>query len=158
MQELTRSLASLKWQEDGISQLGDAISSPQRVEFIIQRQSGKSPIGASDCDEFAAYACECITDMVGRRVFEILDGPWIVSILWEGNKKIEGHNVCAWKYTDSARKRIVYGHIGNWNSGIPFLNFNSLEEIAKSVANTNNLLGYAWCDRDLSLCGLKLIK
>lgn len=85
------------WKRDGLSELFDAVCSPQKVEAV--GFNNESPHG-NDCDEVAIWLTNVVeenlphfsylSDMSGR-----INGACFFTVVWQENAfKFNGHNVC----------------------------------------------------------------
>lgn len=101
MRELVSAVRQMQWTADTWKELYDAISSPQKVEYILQhgrQYDGKKLVG--DCDEFAIYEANVIAASIKDwKWIDGWDNPRLMSICWVSetdarNVGFGGHNVC----------------------------------------------------------------
>ena len=104
------SLTCLKWSKDGPRELWDAVSDPRWVQYCLYQVAlGKEqPIGALDCDDFAAWAATVISPDYH---------PRCLCVMWmDGGWKLKGHTVCKWFNDDNG----TWNHVGNWGLRGPY--------------------------------------
>ena len=92
-------MSTCKYLPDGIKQLGDAISYPGRVQFIIDHWPEDTRL-IGDCDEFAIYEVNAIEASLAAGCLAAYDGLTVKSakfmtVNWlDSTGKFDGHNVC----------------------------------------------------------------
>lgn len=152
LEEVENVVSKMHWQRDGIFELGDAISDPAATYF--RHVNGID--GAMDCDEMAIFAATVIKDMAAKG--RILDkGIWpdrvfLLSVPWIDEKgKVGGHNICTFYYIDNDTKEYKWAHISNWFGGRIIWNFDTLDDVLKSILITKTSIGYGLVTPDLKL-------
>jgi hypothetical protein len=98
LDELGHYMQKFKWRADGWRQLGDAISHPEHVQWLMT--TGAVFIG--DCEDFACYEVS-----VAKTLKEVKSAK-IMTIIWHSDK-YEGHNVCLIEYMDGTLSYMDYG-------------------------------------------------
>jgi len=139
--ERMRGMAKL-WTPDPWWVGGDFWSYPQKLEHA--RALGVA-VDAVDCDEFATYCCEALSELVtwhGVRVLGVLQVVWRKP----GSRKYKGHHVCLYQHERDGEgtKAGMYGHIGNWGR---FEGFRSRAHAARHVAMGGTIVT-SWLCRD----------
>jgi hypothetical protein len=85
---------STAWRPDSRQELGDAISLPQRVEYVAKWAVSKR---AGDCDEFAIYNAATLNKSIREGKFTgdpYLREAFLMSVMWvDAGGKYGGHNV-----------------------------------------------------------------
>jgi len=138
--ELERKMATFSWTEDTPLQLWDQIGYPARVEFAFNDPGMRRRFG-NDCDEAAIYCVEQLRNIRGY------SGASIMSINYMNDKRVGGHNVCAFKDITTNK----WHHIGNWARGRASEGFFSPEEIARDVSAHVGMELLAWSRADYRL-------
>lgn len=153
LEQADRYLKTLTWTPDGGKELGDAIGSPQFVQFCInQRELGRmQPDGALDCDDFSIWA---------TNVLDPSYRPMMFSVIWASREKpvgfwkkltnpftrFSGHAMCL-TYDE---KTGLYTHISNW--GISKSYFTIIQHVEDILKMKNaDLIGWMMFDKDLKL-------
>jgi hypothetical protein len=137
--------------------LWDVVTLPERVEYIIREQDGKSPNGGTDCDDSSMYICWAVDAMMRNGyVKSFTEGPWMMSVVYAEGNKLRGHNVCVWGYTELGTKEPKYAHMSNWNSHRPINGFDSIEAIAEAITGEHTPVGVARCDKHLDSVDYKV--
>jgi hypothetical protein len=94
-EDLVAAVRKLIWKADSWQQLWDAISRPQRVEYVLNWQVDKR---VGDCDEFAIYEVATLNKSLKEGVFiGDFDLEWaaLLTVTWVDKAgKYGGHNVC----------------------------------------------------------------
>lgn len=125
-QDLATFIESLTWTADGFKQLGDAISTPQKVQWIANNTTDKK-IG--DCDEFAIYNATVINDALDNQTFVDRIVPvdaYCMSVCWlDQSGKFMGHNVCLLEFPNGMYRYMDYHN--------PSTSKGTIEEIAALV-------------------------
>jgi len=115
---MVKYMRDMKWRADTWRELGDAISSPEAVQWRADNDP-KHFIG--DCDEFGVYQAAVINNELTDNVYwsalgldraDLLTVMWykIGGKEWEGNHKgFGGHNVCLISYLDGTFSYMDYG-------------------------------------------------
>ena len=154
LDEVEKIVGQMHWTKDGLFELGDAISDPKATYF--RHINGID--GAMDCDDISLFAANVIRDMAARGI--LLDrGIWpdrvfFLSVPWISNEgKVGGHNICTFCYVDIGCKNMKWAHISNWFGGRIAWNFDSLNDVMKSILIDRKSIGYA-----LATPSLKLVK
>lgn len=115
--DLVKFVQTLEWVADSWEQLFDAISYPEKVEYV--GYYGDKKVG--DCDEFAVYLAAAINKSpalpVGR--------AQLLTVIWvDAKNKPGGHNVCLLRSKDD--------HWGYMDYGPPRY-YTSLREVVDAV-------------------------
>jgi len=126
--DMVKYMRDMKWRADTWRELGDAISSPEAVQY---RADNNPEHFIGDCDEFGIYQAAIINN-------ELADDPnWsnlgilnakLLSVMWYktgDHKGFGGHNVCLIAYTDGTYSYMDYG----W----PQARRETVQEIANDV-------------------------
>ena len=135
LKQLEVALGKMKWTQDPMNGMFDVISSPRKVEAILQdKLTGKSEVAnVGDCDEFAQYAADRIQDMIARKKTS-LQNPYFVTINWFGKGgEFHGHNICV--FYDPDKKK--WGQIGNWWGGKAHIMYDGVDDVADWYARRN---------------------
>lgn len=124
--ELVSYVGKLKWRADTWREVGDAVSSPEHVQWLAEHEPEKF-IG--DCDEFAVYQAAVVNrelDMWNPSFAEYKQA-YLMSVAWyhTPNGRFGGHNVCLLQ----DRK----GKYSYMDYGFPSQKVETLEEIAHLV-------------------------
>jgi hypothetical protein len=118
----------LIWTADTWRQLGDAISRPERVEYVARWSINKR---VGDCDEFAIYNVATLNKSLRERVFVgdlDLEAAYLLTVTWmKKDGGYGGHNVALLVKSDQGYQYMDYG--------IPSKTRNSVREIAMDVVN-----------------------
>jgi len=152
--DLIAFIGTLKWKKDEWWMLGDAISYPGKVQWIAENTEDKA---VGDCDEFGCYIAYAMNQMKGKHL-NIINGPYLLSVMWKKDKYIGGHNVCVWEDSNG------WHHMSNWNGGRVYnitgnigRDLDPLYEVAKDVNGKRTLLGYMACDVNLKMKKWKVL-
>ena len=93
--ELEKRLDKLQWTGDAGRELGDAWSSPQRIQAVLNLPAGAPPIHGIDCEDFALYIC-AVAKKSG------LADPRVFVVQWtRPDKKLAAHAVALWQQPGS---------------------------------------------------------
>lgn len=98
----------LTYRSDGFKQLWDAVSSPQRLQHLINNKLIESGV---DCGAWAMYNAHVINQSVKFQVFESISSASFMTLMWLDDKgKAQAHNVtligtlnkagCTYSYMD----------------------------------------------------------
>jgi len=132
-------LQHLRWTKDRFWEMGDAIGSPEWVQYCLNEiaQGRAQPKGALDCDEFAAYCAASLPHAVH---------PVILNVIWTGPKGMAGHNVCLYQ------EKGPFYYIGNWGRVGPFSHTaDVVQDILSRSGSRNSLIGWARVTKNLAL-------
>lgn len=138
--ELEDILSRMKWRKDGIGQWYDTFEHPKAIwaKYLAHPEKG-----VEDCDGFAIFGADRITDMIKRG--QLLWGgavpisARVLTVSYRRGAKYGGHNVCLVAYSEPSTKtgaeaeniksapgdpryraggsNVKWGYIGNWFSG-----------------------------------------
>jgi len=120
-------MATFKWKADGITELWDAVCTPQKVQAV--GFNGSSPHG-NDCDEEAIWNTNVILNSLPFEEQENdfhkgLKNAEFFTVTWyELQGRFSGHNVCLLTYEDGYRYMDYY---------LPSAKFSSIDEVANLV-------------------------
>lgn len=93
-EDLVDVIRTLQWTADGPKELWDAISSPEKVEYVARYSEDKR---AGDCDEFAIYIVATLNRSLAEGKFvgdPTLQGARFMTVTWmDKDGKYGGHNV-----------------------------------------------------------------
>lgn len=152
--DLEKFTRKLVWTADTWQQLFDAVSLPQKVEYIGNWQIGDKRVG--DCDEFAIYITAAINKSIVDGV--LLDMSYDIrqalffTVMWmDADGVMGGHNVSLLALDDPFIRQYLYMDYGmprKQFDGEYWIPFNSIDEVAEAVrlryAGTGNTsLGWA---------------
>jgi hypothetical protein len=94
-ESLVAAVRKLIWKADSWEQLWDAVSLPQRVEYVLNWQADKR---VGDCDEFAIYQVAALNKSLktGKFIGDFdLEWAAMLTVTWvDKDGKYGGHNVC----------------------------------------------------------------
>ena len=139
--EANQRIAHLVWKPDGIREFFDAIGSTQFVQHCINevKIGNEQPIGALDCDDFAAWCQEAISREYETEFF---------TVSWLAGWSVRGHAVCLYKDHDG-----FWYHIGNWGMCGPYVSKkDAQDEILTTVRiSLADQVGFSKYNKDLSL-------
>lgn len=144
---LSNTLATCTWIADGSKELGDAISSPGFIQYVINEVGGR-PIG--DCDEFAMYNAAALMESVKMQMWtgEPIKNCSILTVRWmqKDTPQVQaGHNVCLIELVDG-----TYRYMDYWS---PSPAFKTKREVALRViddytgVDKSDCLGWSVSDR-----------
>jgi len=140
-------IKEMKWRRDTWVMLWDAISHP--VATYKRHTDGKK---AGDCDDISLFAVWAIRDMMNTDAVDRVVEVGLLSVPWMDKGIIGGHNVCVFRYyqtkTDARSK---WAHMSNWNGGMVFSPFDTMEDVVRNVLGDRISLGWAYWDDDLKL-------
>jgi len=129
LKELEDVLQRTTWVKDGARQMWDAIGSPKRFQYLLDKNI--VPDSGRDCDEFAAYAYEVLK----THPIEGVELVGCMSVSWYKDERGgRGHNVCLLKVEGN------YAHIGNWGL---YSGFANLRLCIKSILKNRKLMGWS---------------
>lgn len=154
IQQLVNFISTLTWVADGPKELFDAVSSPQKVEWI--GRLGDRKVG--DCDEFAIYITNALSlnKEIGTLqpfagIFPIKE-VYFMTVPWAKGRdgKAGGHNVCLIEWALSVGTGFSY-----MDYGFPSLARSTIREVVRDVrvqyAGQDDQVGYSLHDRDLNV-------
>lgn len=162
LDELVQVIQTCKWVSDGWKQLGDAFSSPEKVQYIIDNYEDKS-IG--DCDDFACYITNAIhTAFYNKKLPFLLQNKTMVldanilTVMWcDPTNGFGGHNVCLLNSYNKIDRRLYLSYM---DYGYPRYQKESKEKIVEAVVSSYapnaKCLGWAIHDKDLNLLEIHL--
>lgn len=145
LEELVAYVGSFKWRADTWRELGDAISSPEHVQWIAENDP-KRFIG--DCDEFAVYQANVIENSLSKfnhNFVKQFNRAFVMTIMWyqhDTDVGYAGHNVCL---LSTANRKYCY-----MDYGFPSVEVETPAEIAEMVmkryASNYELIAWAIID------------
>lgn len=145
-----KKVIKMKWTSDSWKQLFDAVSSPQKVEAIVDGTEPQ-PAHGTDCDEFAIYLANTIDASLIDPTVPLqasepdLHEATMMTVTWvDKNGKYGGHNVCLLEYRkDSGEVEYRYMDYGLPNP--PKLNPGEVAEmiVDRYASGGGTLLAYA---------------
>ena len=140
--QATALMDTLTWKKDGLKELGDAVGSPYWVQHCIDSiaETGSQPDGSLDCDDFSAWAVNCINPNFEPLYFTT---SWLTL---EG--KPSGHAVCLFFRGRNPKK--LY-HTGNWGIRGPFKSLPELSKKMIAAAGGHEPIGWSLYTYDMEL-------
>lgn len=153
--ELAAYVHALKWRPDTWRELGDAISSPENVQWLAENDPGKF---VGDCDDFASFESAVVSEQGPFYVRGLLvKQARIFNVYWHepngdrttGNHRgFGGHNMCLLDLEDGTFCYMDYG--------TPSQSYKTLDEMASTVpgrwADSATIVGHAvWQTRTFKL-------
>ena len=116
LQELIDWMRGFTWKQDSLTELWDAICTPQKVQAVGR---GDSPHG-NDCDEAGIYVSNSIQSMIERGVCPEMKKAYLFTVTWmELNGAPSGHNSCLIEYSDGTFAFMDYKRPSEKRASIP---------------------------------------
>lgn len=152
LQDIARVMRRQSWVMDSWKELFNAVSSPQKVQALINANERGARIG--DCDEFAIYIVSAVRrSMMQLRMPGVLSAQ-LLTVMWNSGWVPNGHNVCLLQMLDNYRIRYAY-----MDYGLPSKMYDTVEEVAKAVREAYDKnaipLMYAVSTEDLTMIDIK---
>jgi hypothetical protein len=135
--EVVERMREFDWKRDGMSELFDAVCTPQKVEAV--GFDGSSPHG-NDCDEEAIWLTNVIhKSLPFKMISEITEagliGVEFFTVTWyERQGRFGGHNVCLLRYVD----------------GFKFMDYSYPSRLCKSIDEVADLVIKTYAGWDTS--------
>lgn len=127
LSQVVEKMREFQWKRDGMSELFDAVCSPQKVQAV--GFDGSSPHG-NDCDEEAIWLSNVITKNLGNFHLQSsmegrLIGADFFTVTWyELQGRFGGHNVCLLRFPD----------------GFRYMDYGAPSELCKSIDEVADLV------------------
>lgn len=144
LEQAHQRLKALIWAEDKVKIFGQWVKHGwvRSVEYV-ETMLRKGLLPQTDCDEFAVFAAYIL-----KGVIDVFN-PRVLTIHWEEDGKVKGHNTCVFEYF-GADGKVWYGSLCNWGLRRGYI---SVREVAEWFCDVNRtkLLSYGEATYDLKM-------
>jgi len=155
LEQLARVISRQKWTMDSWREFFHAVSTPQKVQALINANARGAYIG--DCDEFAIYLVAAVRRSMARLRMPGVLSAQMMTVSWNEGWVPQAHNVCLLQMLDGFMVRYAYMDYGK-----PSRMYYSIEDVAQAVAEAYDKaaipLVYAISNEDLSLESINFIR
>lgn len=159
LREVVSRMRHFRWKRDGMSELFDAVCTPQKVQAV--GFDGSSPHG-NDCDEEAIW----LTNVISKNWLALLNHDGVsqahfLTVTWyePGTRKFGGHNVCLLRRHEWGKSELGWSFM---DYGEPSILCKTIDEVAQLVVDsyagwdttghgTQRAIMLVWCVADKNL-------